>query len=202
MMNGSSFLKVVVLERKSIASAQETSTPVSLASHMTVETDNITLGNFSHDHIERPTVIYHIGDIPLLRPSHMVEGKYAGITRSAVLARMRVEIIINILTVFFSGIEFCNTIYVLYLVFVLFVSVTPSLLLAVAAVPLGESIGFIAKVEFAPGFPLLLGRAKPFVGVGCLIVECVMTWHHFLPSFPMRQRYAPERPCVLRLWQL
>ena len=44
------------------------------------------------------------------------------------------------------------------------VMVTPSLLLAVAAIPLGESIRFISKVEYAPGFPLLLCGAKPFVG--------------------------------------
>jgi hypothetical protein len=96
----------------------------------------------------------------------MVEGEYTWVTCSAVLARVRVEIVKNVLTVFFSRVELCNAIYVLYLVFVLYVSVTPALLLAVAAIPLGESIRFIAKVEFAPGFPLLLCGAKPFVGVG------------------------------------
>jgi hypothetical protein len=132
----------------------------------------------------------------------MIEGKYPRVTRAAVSARMRVEIVINVLTVFFSGIEFCNTIDVLYLVFVLFIPFPPSLLLAVAAIPLGEAICFITKVEFAPGFPFLLCRAKPFVRVGCLVVERVRTWHHSLPRFPMRQRYAPERSWVLRLWQL
>ena len=132
----------------------------------------------------------------------MIEGEYTRVTGSAILAGMRIEIVVNVLTVFFSGVELCNAIYVLYLVFALYVSVTPSLLLAVAAVSLEESICFIAKVEFAPGFPLLLCGAKPFVRVVCLVVEIVMTWHHSLPSFPMRQRYAPERPCVLRLWQL
>jgi hypothetical protein len=129
----------------------------------------------------------------------MVEGEYAGVTRSTVLAGMRVEIVINVLTVFFSGIEFCNAIDVPYLIFVFYVSFTPSLLLAVAAIPLGESVGFIPKVEFAPGPPLLLCGTKPFVRVGCLVMECVRTWHYSLPSFPMRHRYAPERSCVLRL---
>jgi hypothetical protein len=94
----------------------------------------------------------------------MVKGEYARVARSAVLARMRVEIVVNVLTVFFSGIEFCNTIYVVYLVFVLSIPFPPSLLLTVATIPLGESIGFIPKVEFAPRLPLLLCRAKPFVG--------------------------------------
>jgi hypothetical protein len=82
----------------------------------------------------------------------MVEGEYMRVTRSAVLARMLAEIGINTLTVLFSGVELCNAIYVLYLVFVLCVTVTPSLLLAVATIPLGESVRFISKVEFALGF--------------------------------------------------
>jgi hypothetical protein len=86
----------------------------------------------------------------------MIEGEYTWVTRSAILARMRVEIVINVLTVFFSGIEFCNAIYVLDLIFVLFITVTASLLLAVATIPLGEAIRFISKVKFAFGFPLLL----------------------------------------------
>jgi hypothetical protein len=77
---------------------------------------------------------------------------------------MRVEIVINVLTVFFSGIELCNSVDVLYLVFVLFITGAPSLLLAVATIPLGESVGFIPKVELAPGLPLLLCGAEPFSG--------------------------------------
>jgi len=95
----------------------------------------------------------------------VVEGEYTRVTPSAVLARMLAKIGINILTVLFSGVELCNAIYVLYLVFVLGVTVTPSFLLAVATIPLGESVRCISKVEFALGFPLLLCRAKPFVGV-------------------------------------
>jgi hypothetical protein len=86
----------------------------------------------------------------------MIEGKYARITRSALLARMRVEVAINVFTVFFPGILFCNAIYVLDLVFVLIVAVTASLSLAVATIPLGEAICFISKVKFAFGLPLLL----------------------------------------------
>jgi hypothetical protein len=95
----------------------------------------------------------------------MVEGEHTRVTSSAVLARMLAEISINILTVLFSAVELCNAIHVLYLVFVLSVTVTPSLLLGVATIPLGESVRCISKVEFALGFPLLLRRAKPFIGV-------------------------------------
>jgi hypothetical protein len=123
---------------------------------VTVETDNITLGNFSHDRIDRPAVIDHVRDIPLLRAAHMVEGEYARVTRSTVLATVRVEIIINVLTVFFSGIELCNAIDVPYAILVLFITVTPALLLAVATIPLGEAIRFISKVEVAFGYPPLL----------------------------------------------
>jgi hypothetical protein len=87
---------------------------------VTVETYNIALGNFSYYRLDGPTVVYHVRDIILLCAPHMVEGEYTRVTRSAILTRMRVEIIINVLPVFFSGIEFCNAIYVLYLVSVLF----------------------------------------------------------------------------------
>jgi hypothetical protein len=86
----------------------------------------------------------------------MIEGEYARVARSAVLARMLTQIGINILTVFFSGVELSNAINVLYSIPVAAVTVTPTPLLAVATVPLRESVRFISKVEFALGLPLLL----------------------------------------------
>jgi hypothetical protein len=85
----------------------------------------------------------------------MVEGEYTRVARSAVLARMITKIGINILTVFFSGVELGNAINVLYSVSVAAVTVTSTPLLAVPTVPLRESARFISKVEFAFGFPLL-----------------------------------------------
>jgi len=80
----------------------------------------------------------------------MVEGEYARVTRSAVLARMLAEIGINILTVLFPGVELCNTINVLYSILVATITVTATLLLTVATIPLRESVRFISKIEFAP----------------------------------------------------
>jgi hypothetical protein len=58
----------------------------------------------------------------------MIECQYTRVAGSTVLAGMLAEILINILTVLFSGVELCNAIDVPYLFFVALIAVTSALL--------------------------------------------------------------------------
>jgi hypothetical protein len=103
----------------------------------------------------------------------MVKGEYERVCFAAISAGMSTEILINVFTVLFSGVEFCDTIYVLYSVRVVRVTLTPSLLLTLATIPLRKSLLRIPQIEFTLGFPYLLCQAKPFIGMRLLIVKSV-----------------------------